>query len=253
MNNIRRIVAFGDSNTFGQGLKDNVVTSAGFDYNVPSKFAYPALLGKQFNVPVENLSIPGCGNETIFRLLCNYIIGMPSADNILEANSRMQVTYQEGDLVLVGLSEPSRKEVYDCRNKAYHRIIAQQTPRFYDPTLDKSAKFLMSLESEESLFVKTLHQIGAIKSMLTALGATYLIYHVLPAVGTEYYPITINNYTTISIVKKYEAVWRMLQDKNYIPHMIHSIASGNCLPCKHPNEAGQELIADFLSKIINEL
>jgi hypothetical protein len=248
MSDIKRIVAFGDSNTFGDGLDDNMLDCNGIrDYNVPSQYAYPELLGEYFNVPVKNLSIPGCGNETILRLLCNYLMSITTADEWLESHNRMNVTYYKGDLILIGLSEPTRKEVYDKRNNSYHRLIIQPTPNFYDQKLDKAAKLMMVLESDESLFVKTLHQIKIIKSLLSSYSVKYMLYHMLPVIKNEYVPIA----TGIGIVKKHEAAWKNLLDDNYIPYIIHSVAQ-DYLPCHHPTKIGHQRIAKFLIEKYNE-
>ena len=247
MNNVKRIVAFGDSNTFGDGLDDNVLDCNGNrDYNISSQYAYPELLGEYFNVPVKNVAIPGSGNETIIRLLCNYLMSMTTADNWLESK-RTKVTYREGDMILIGLSEPTRKEVYDNNNKSYHRIIIQPTPTFYNQKLDTAAKRIMALESDESLFVKTLHQIKMIKSLLSSHSAKYMLYHMLPVIENKYVPIA----TGIGIVKKHETAWKNLLDDNYIPYIIHSVAQ-DYLPCHHPSKIGHRQIAKFLIGKYNE-
>ena len=248
MNNVKRIVAFGDSNTFGHGLEDNILDENGFeDYNVPSNYAYPVLLGEQYHVPVKNVAIPGCGNETILRLLCNYLMSMTTADEWLESHERMDVSYCEGDLILIGLSEPTRREVYDSRNNSYHRLIIQPTPNFYDQKLDNAAKRIMVLESEESLFVKAVHQVKMIKSLLTGYNANYLLYHMLPVITSEYKPIVDG----IGIIKKHETAWKNLLDDNYIPYIIHSVAQ-DYLPCHHPSKIGHRQIAKFLIGKYNE-
>tara|TARA_B110000503_G_C7171345_1_gene424420 strand:+ start:1508 stop:2260 length:753 start_codon:yes stop_codon:yes gene_type:complete len=248
MSNIKRIVAFGDSNTFGHGLEDNIIDKNGFeDYNVPSQYAYPVLLGEHFNVPVKNLAIPGCGNETIIRLLCNYLMSMTTEDAWLESHERMSASYCEGDLILIGLSEPTRREIYDNRNNSYHRIIIQHTPKFYDQKLDKAVKRIMVLESDESLFVKTVHQVKMIKSLLAGYDASYMLYHMLPVIENNHAPIEAG----ISIIKTHERAWMKLLDDNYIPHMIHMIAK-DYLKCHHPTKLGHQNIAKFLLEKIDE-
>ena len=57
------IVAFGCSNTYGEGLKDCWVD--GKEASKPSKLAWPQLLGNMFDRNVVNNSKPGCSNKYI--------------------------------------------------------------------------------------------------------------------------------------------------------------------------------------------
>lgn len=68
---IKRIVAFGCSITYGHGLPDCCinVTEAGPE---PSKLAWPALVAKDLNVPVDNKGILGASNLEILYTLLQY-------------------------------------------------------------------------------------------------------------------------------------------------------------------------------------
>jgi len=57
------IVAFGCSNTYGEGLKDCWID--GKEASKPSKLAWPQLLGNMFDRNVVNNSKPGCSNKYI--------------------------------------------------------------------------------------------------------------------------------------------------------------------------------------------
>jgi hypothetical protein len=76
------ILVIGDSTAFGAELSDLPGTRDGFGYygndyvdlngnqqtTKPSQLAWPALLGQQLNVDVDNLSIIGGSNERMYRL-----------------------------------------------------------------------------------------------------------------------------------------------------------------------------------------
>lgn len=76
------ILVLGDSTAFGAELGDLPSTRHGFGYygndyldldgnrktTKPSQSAWPALLGQQLNVNIENLSIIGGSNERMYRL-----------------------------------------------------------------------------------------------------------------------------------------------------------------------------------------
>jgi len=81
LDQIKRIVAFGCSNTYGQGLPD-------CDHNInkdskPSIHAWPSALGEMLDVPVENRAYPGASNKEI----CSHIV---------------RYDFQEGDLAVIG-------------------------------------------------------------------------------------------------------------------------------------------------------
>lgn len=69
MNDFNRIVAFGDSNTFGHGLVDCYVN--GGPGPKPSIFAWPQLVADSYNTRLVNMSRPGASNleilDTILR------------------------------------------------------------------------------------------------------------------------------------------------------------------------------------------
>lgn len=59
---MERIIAVGDSNTFGEHLEGLNLPK---DY--PSGYAWPSILGQLTNLPVVNLAIPGSGLKTIWN------------------------------------------------------------------------------------------------------------------------------------------------------------------------------------------
>ena len=64
-----RLIAFGCSITYGEGLDD--CWNAPDPGPVPSKFAWPALLGTHLNKEVVNLGIPGASNKHIWHTILN--------------------------------------------------------------------------------------------------------------------------------------------------------------------------------------
>ena len=95
------IVAFGCSNTFGEGLSDcwpcNLSTP-------PSKFAWPQLLGNMLDRTVVNKSKPGCSNKYIeYSILENEQI-------------------REDDIVVILWTYYDRTTTYD-ENKTPWRIM----------------------------------------------------------------------------------------------------------------------------------
>lgn len=64
---MKKLVALGCSNTYGDGLPD-----AGSFPDGISKLAWPNVLAKQLNVECENLGVPGNSNIQILRKLIEY-------------------------------------------------------------------------------------------------------------------------------------------------------------------------------------
>ena len=64
-----RLVAFGCSNTYGEGLSDCWEPRTQKAGRVPSKFAWPNLVAKQLEMEVVNLSIPGASNKHILDII----------------------------------------------------------------------------------------------------------------------------------------------------------------------------------------
>lgn len=65
---MNRLVAFGCSNTIGQGLPDTYDSDR---FNKPSWYAWPALVSKHFGCPVWNRGHGGASNKFILHRLLN--------------------------------------------------------------------------------------------------------------------------------------------------------------------------------------
>lgn len=71
---MNKLVAFGDSFTFGSELSDD------FDHNIPSTLTWSALLANKLNLNYECKAIPGTCNQTILRALINYLAQQKTND-----------------------------------------------------------------------------------------------------------------------------------------------------------------------------
>ena len=61
-----KLVAFGDSITYGFALDDN------FNEDKPSVYAWPSLVAQELNLDVANLGQPGASNKEIWLNILNY-------------------------------------------------------------------------------------------------------------------------------------------------------------------------------------
>lgn len=67
-----RIVAFGCSYTYGQGLHDCFEIKTNKPGDLPSKFSWPSMLSNKMNINCANMSEPGSGNKEILHKLLNF-------------------------------------------------------------------------------------------------------------------------------------------------------------------------------------
>jgi len=245
---IKRIVVFGDSNAFGHGLPDCTDPDGRYEINKPSKNAFPALIGDHFSIPVINLGIPGASNDCILRLCYNYLMSIPAIDDPNNARP----FYRDGDLVIIGLSIASRTEIFN--GFRYENILSNLEKMPQNGELMKSAQYIMSLTTDESLFLNLIQKISVLKAAMRGIDAYHLICHLLPPMHTNYFPMYKDTTRKIiSVIQAYESQWKNLLDTNYIPYDIHGLSIGNYLKCGHPNEIGHKIIANFLIEKINEI
>lgn len=64
MENASRLVVFGSSDTYGQGLPDCTL-------DAPSNYAWPSLIGQRLSLPVHNFARPGASNKEILLSVIN--------------------------------------------------------------------------------------------------------------------------------------------------------------------------------------
>ena len=68
----KTLVAFGDSCTYGHGLKDCIAADGVNPGKRPSERAWPTELADEFkDIPYANLGIPGASNKEIWNKIMN--------------------------------------------------------------------------------------------------------------------------------------------------------------------------------------
>jgi len=72
MAKIKRLVTFGCSLTYGQGLTDCWNPETKREGPHPSTQAWPFLVARQLRVGIQNESIPGASNKQIYNAILNY-------------------------------------------------------------------------------------------------------------------------------------------------------------------------------------
>lgn len=146
-----RIVAFGCSNTFGQGLPDCPVYRS--DSN-PSKYAWPAFLGRLINRPVLNLGIPGASNLEILHCISNTVI--TASDHVYVLWSyleRWSVLRQSGTMQIgPWLAEiPKKRKMINSYYKFFHD---DYHANFLYPLLLREAERILKLQTDNIVFME---------------------------------------------------------------------------------------------------
>jgi len=139
-----RIIAFGCSNTFGQGSPDCVTARRG---DPPSRYAWPAVLGRLLNRPVLNLAVPGASNLEILHQIT--LTEFKPGDLVYVFWSYLDrwSIIRESDVVQIGpwIQEfPKRKNMIETWYKYFHddyhaqfmyRIIVEEARRLISKTV----------------------------------------------------------------------------------------------------------------------
>lgn len=114
-----RLLAYGCSFTFGQGLPDT------YPHNTaPSKFAWPALLGEKLNREVVNYGLMGAGNQEIF-------------------NKVLTTEFESDDLIVIMWSQFARHDFFRYK----------ELPKGYRLNTDTAREFLKYNPIEEQWWI----------------------------------------------------------------------------------------------------
>jgi hypothetical protein len=228
---VKRIVAFGDSNTYGHGMHD----ADNKDFNSPSKLTWVNVVANYFGVPVENKAMPGSGNDSIFRVFNDYMIGDIFQNDNYNRTPRFSAVRTSGDAVLIGLSLMYRAEVYEQKYKSYGRILSQ-LDYDTDPDAKKAIMYILMKETEETLCRKLLYNIHNIMCQCIAYNVPYIICHAIID-GWYFIPDNPLGYNR-SLISK-------IEKPSWIKEPMHgsiakTLGKQAFLPCNHPNKIGHE-------------
>lgn len=250
---IKRLVVFGDSNTFGYGLSDAINNS------VPSKLAWPNIVANHYNLQLCNKAIGGAGNDSILRNIHDYFFGPCTLDNRKKfTDERFTTTYSLGDVAIIGLSVANRFEFHYQDNHYYSFLPSRPDSYNIGPIKELFSSYLrlFSSISDEYLLHKVLQDIHSIKCIFEHYKIPYLIFHALPPIPKQ---INIKwNSVDSFFSDKLTVAKNNVDSKFWIKDIMFSTIIEKCgeeklLPCKHFNIDGHIFWANFLINKIDSI
>lgn len=238
--NIKRLIVFGDSNTYGANLND----ADNVTFKVPSNKTWGNHVATNLGIPLVNKAIPGSGNDSMQRLFLEYICQeIPVYDD----NERFKVFYEHGDGVIFCFTYLERIEIYNKDTKNFHRILVNGRPQ--DQKLKDSMIYIWSKESEFILQRKLLHTIYQIGEICKNKNIPLLITHV--AKTFELGNIENESFNS-SLISKINVPWIKDGMINFLNEYHDKTNITVQLPCHHPNDLGHKLWGERITKYIKD-
>lgn len=236
---VKRLVVFGDSNTYGHNMYD----ADNIYFKVPSNKTWANQVASSLGIPLVNKAIPGSGNDSIQRLFLEYICQeIPIYDDI----ERFSTFYEPGDGIIICFSFLERMEIYDKENNKYHRMIANS--KLPDQKLKDSLHYIWAMEPKFILQRKLLHMIYQIVEICKNKNIPLLITHVLNTFDGGYIE---NENLNSSLKSKINVSWIKEGIINFLREYNRKTGATVQLPCHHPNELGHKLWGERVIKYIN--
>lgn len=145
-----RIVTFGCSNTFGQGLPDCKFAKPGDN---PSKLAWPSVLGRLYNRPVVNCAVPGASNLEILYTIANTKITATDLVIVLWTHLERWAKITDGKCKQIG---PWRigKEKKPVSASYYKYIQSDHTDRFLYPVIVREANYILKQVNKKNYHIE---------------------------------------------------------------------------------------------------
>jgi len=122
-----RFIAFGCSNTYGDGLSDVNRESSVHIRTNPSKFAWPQLLTNKFKIDIEclNKGYGGASNDEIFDFIINFNFQKDDIVIILWSYiSRISILNADGGYINIRTWDAPRTH---NKSKTYYKYFYQET------------------------------------------------------------------------------------------------------------------------------
>jgi len=218
---ITHLVVNGCSWTYGAGLKN------------PVEESWAGLIAKRLNLPLVNLALPGCGNDSIHRRTYDYIF--------------QNLCFKNNPLVIVAWSQMTRREAWFNETKSYEDIHIGP-----DSEIDKfnhhQLGHLLEYNTEDHCRRTLLFQ-SSLKATLRLFNITHLT--------TDYSHNEDSqwkfNETAMDIKEKNSEMFNFIHDRFHLSPFSELVRTVNKLPCGHEDIEGHNIIAEFVLSKISEL
>lgn len=229
LNNSNRIISFGCSLTYGDGLEDSIPYN-----NSPSSFTYSSLLASRLKKGYTTYAKSGYGNDSIEREIFNYI-----------KNDK-----KDKDFVVIGWSGIDRKEYFNSLTGNYISLSPNSVESFLKSslsldynkkTLDSFSEIIQSYMTiinyeSDSISLRNFHQTYFyVSSVLKRFSIPYLMVSAMDHRIFEIQEITQDkNFYSCDALMQY--AYRVSETENRI------------LPCGHPDKKTHKEWTDKIIK-----
>ena len=216
-----KILAIGCSFTYGSELPDTELDTF-YTKKKPSQLAYPALLAKQLNGTVTNLSLPGGSNGRIFRLVVD------------------QLSKEHYDLVICGWTDHARADFrYDGNDLPATATSSWAFKEF--PWIEQYYKVHHDYE----------------QSWQTWLAQLITLQAYLKSRGQKYVFLSMNKPVFGDALTDYQHLIEQVDQSHYMgwPTVGMTTWMGDCPkgPGGHPLELGHQRIAERINEHIRHI
>lgn len=211
-----RLLAFGCSYTYGQGLSD-CWDSEKLNYGpTPSKLAWPNLVGEQLDCEVYNYGIPGASNKHIWHTILN-------------------TEFQKSDIVIV-LWSYSQRHCFFKNDNSIQRMLFSDIGRKYR---FENRKWKPDAFLETKFYYENFY--SELDSIIESVNKINHVNYYLKSQGIKSYHFSVED-----TLAKNDMKW----NETKITHISFDYTLGLALDKMHPSEAGQKRISqDILLNI----
>jgi hypothetical protein len=266
--NTARLIAFGDSWTWGSELRDPSVQGPREDFDPRDDqwrqaHAWPAHLGNLLaRDSVINLGRPACSNDTILRTLTEW----------LATSGHLQGHGNPKDLVVIGWTSPERKDFwfYDsddphCPDQGWLTMYPMWTHTYQHAAINRFSYEYVSYwwHAAEYMhrYINTLHRA---QQLLDSVGLDYChfqaIYHHHAQLIDQWNDQQYQAQHSHSISDADRLLWQQLHSNRFLHkdqaratfhnHILAQRSRQDVLMISHPNELGHEIWAEHLAAFL---
>jgi len=259
-----RLIAFGDSWTWGSELRDPSIPGLREDFDHRDsgyrlEHVWSSCLGRAIGRDdVINLAWPGCSNDTILRSLTEWLI----------TQGYLQGQDPSRDLVAIGWTSPERRDFWfhdvddpSCVDRGWLTMYPMWTHTYKHAAINRFSReyvrYWWHAAEYMHRYINTIHRA---QQLLEAAGVEYFmfqaIYHHHQQLITEWNDQQYQVQHELKISDADRQIWQLIDGDRFMHkdqplatfhnHIIGDRDPREVLLISHPNELGHRLWADHI-------